>query len=1574
MGLRAIEWDFSPPRAIFVRRKHQTFYKMANLLNNRFVPAAPGTYVNERAGVVGIPQTARHDTFYTLVEVEGGVSTTVFPFNSPVAITSLADYRALCGGVIPTERIPNLCYRWVEVFFKNSGGGGDLRVVRVGTPNQITEIEILPSAKKSNESGIPTDLEAGDVVHVQMTLNGNRLVAGDGSTGYTSAGEYLGVPVTIPVDYIEGDAANNRLISSAIATAIAEAVESNPNLRSSVYVRDFGKSVDLDPLSDSETGYVVLSGSAFDSAISVVPMTSPVGSSFVFSTNAYEVTQANGQQSSILRVPQDYMQCVETALEGQLDQGFLFAPGAFVQFDAAGRAAVGNAMTAKVQDPSLRWQAIADAGPFLVTDVNKYRNFIPHKPAADLIENSQYLIDNAIYEWTGVNQTYPKLSYQEAIPGSSPKTALLQSTNPGIAPQEQVGLIDNPKYTLYSPTATSYGRLFADEGNYWPVDLKIQKVNLGAADGVANPFNALEGEVYVVAAPYDVESTGDYSNNVLFLAPNTSSASAVYNYVLSQGGSKFVTQLPPGAINIAASADIYSCEVSYTSSYYDLPVTINGQESNLIENVSDRAYGVNTQNLPATLQDPTQSYNIGLFARSFTNPSAAGDGNGGVYRGDPEGDFPNNAIFDCDEHGLSDGTKVYFTRPILTSAGRYLVNATTRKVQNPYYVRVVDADHFVLAASLTNFSAGSYLKLAVGDSVATATPVIAYSGIRAGDEDSLLSELDEVSRLALLRARKYGLDSSTVFNQVPVSSAPPTSDAKNRGLAIGINRSSSILGEGTVAPIGETPNAGYLPELELLDPPVAATALAKLYGNNGAITSITPSMVTRDGAGLATAINDKGDVVLAGSFVVGKQYEIKTVGTTSFTGIGAAANTVSTRFTATGVGSGTGDAYEILPLEPGAQGYWNVVGEALMFVPPVWIENNGTPATLTWQWNVNGTPIVALNNKVGVLSTALTGLSGQSATVTWTLDDGTNTVTGTTPATPVFVTSASVAAENYSIAGENQAAILNPSEGFYVGRVLAYGAASLTDLGTGTAITSKVTEVRNYAGSALYPLGSDAQAVALKGAASGHYQLPGSTNGTYASVRTTIVVNAKTLVNTVQTITPIGPLQAFAVTGWANPGVPALPSWDVAISGLDVAYFGAQNFLCIPPVSKTFETESYLVPNFPAFLGGAYNPITNQISGVVSGSYAQLSGLTNSSGLPTSQEALAPLNGVYLTVSATGNLPVAAGGATALSGEYVVVAENNGVYSWAVVKSAEDLASYAVPLWGANVKISYRNEQAPPSNLWRFDAVTSTEIIDTALRGTNNNGIPQAVLIERGVDSPNRLLEDSQRYFDAQGFIAFDGPHLERIGGDYLPLSCWRAGVLAKSMRERGMHFPGAGVRYPLVDAVRPQIEINSSHQNLMNPQGCNVARTLPGYPASTVFIWGARNRVNASDAEQGQYRFMNTRVILNAAYGTLRSAYDNQIFTVVEGFNVLSDKIVSIGNSALYPFYSDGMLFGDKPSDAFQVICDARINDFTNIEDGLVFVEVFVAPSPTLERLSVGLVRVAIGQMGQTLEASGLG
>jgi type IV pilus assembly protein PilY1 len=80
----------------------------------------------------------------------------------------------------------------------------------------------------------------------------------------------------------------------------------------------------------------------------------------------------------------------------------------------------------------------------------------------------------------------------------------------------------------------------------------------------------------------------------------------------------------------------------------------------------------------------------------------------------------------------------------------------------------------------------------------------------------------------------------------------------------------------------------------------ALSHVGQLYAHKfGTITNYTSTITVTCVA--CTSVN-------AGSFVVGTNYVIASVGTTSFTSIGASANTVGTIFTATGAGSGTGTA------------------------------------------------------------------------------------------------------------------------------------------------------------------------------------------------------------------------------------------------------------------------------------------------------------------------------------------------------------------------------------------------------------------------------------------------------------------------------------------------------------------------------------------------------------------------------------------------------------------------------------------------------------------------------------------
>jgi hypothetical protein len=96
----------------------------------------------------------------------------------------------------------------------------------------------------------------------------------------------------------------------------------------------------------------------------------------------------------------------------------------------------------------------------------------------------------------------------------------------------------------------------------------------------------------------------------------------------------------------------------------------------------------------------------------------------------------------------------------------------------------------------------------------------------------------------------------------------------------------------------------------------SAVGLQALYSNttgiNNSVVGVNSINANTTGSNNsvvgAYALDDLGQAQTAGSFIVGISYTILTVGTTNFTAIGAASNTVGVVFTATGVGSGTGTA------------------------------------------------------------------------------------------------------------------------------------------------------------------------------------------------------------------------------------------------------------------------------------------------------------------------------------------------------------------------------------------------------------------------------------------------------------------------------------------------------------------------------------------------------------------------------------------------------------------------------------------------------------------------------------------
>ena len=86
---------------------------------------------------------------------------------------------------------------------------------------------------------------------------------------------------------------------------------------------------------------------------------------------------------------------------------------------------------------------------------------------------------------------------------------------------------------------------------------------------------------------------------------------------------------------------------------------------------------------------------------------------------------------------------------------------------------------------------------------------------------------------------------------------------------------------------------------------LAATDIA-MTGSTGTLAIDSHPALTSSDTGYRIVIT--ATPVIAGSFIVGNTYSIASIGSTDFTLIGAASNTVGLSFTATGVGSGSGTA------------------------------------------------------------------------------------------------------------------------------------------------------------------------------------------------------------------------------------------------------------------------------------------------------------------------------------------------------------------------------------------------------------------------------------------------------------------------------------------------------------------------------------------------------------------------------------------------------------------------------------------------------------------------------------------
>ena len=587
---------------------------------------APGSFIYEGA-IASQTGRASFNTVYMMVDAPEESSILEFPYNRPIAISSLNEYENLLGTLPTAGGLSLTSYYAVKAFFQQAAVA-DLRVTRVGTPSVIREISFNPSANKDNGITAPSAMEKGDLVYVKLEINGIRL--GD----FTVNGSWLGVPVEIPVNYIQGDIDNNLAISRAMRDAVAAAIEGNADISAGTYIRELGQG---DPSCD-ECAYIYLTGRVFNAPIEIVESLTITGNQFILSSAGYTIQGITESTKSVY----DWVQAARTAFEDpKLSQGYLCAPAAFSYYNQADRVNLGQTMEEVASDSDHKWMAMIDCGPYFVNSIVDYKDYLEHEAADGFEENGQYLIENVIYKWTDANPlSFTSAKYDE-------KSAA-RSANPNLSDGDRRALRDSKVVYVQTPADTANDVLTLS--TEWPEKVlsgELAEVSLFYTDPTsptAPTYNDLStgasnanlvGSFYVIASDIDPS----LEENQIKLATSRTRALANEPVNLVTGGT------PQGGGML---------DIEYSTAAWEFNVRIKGEESNVIEVNNNMGASFNTKHFPGTLQKASEKYDFKAVVRQLTDPSAA-IGIGGAstnYFGSAQISTTANTIV-IGDHGLN---------------------------------------------------------------------------------------------------------------------------------------------------------------------------------------------------------------------------------------------------------------------------------------------------------------------------------------------------------------------------------------------------------------------------------------------------------------------------------------------------------------------------------------------------------------------------------------------------------------------------------------------------------------------------------------------------------------------------------------------------------------------------------------------------------------------------------------------------------------------------------------------------------------------------------------------------------
>ncbi len=224
------------------------------------------------------------------------------------------------------------------------------------------------------------------------------------------------------------------------------------------------------------------------------------------------------------------------------------------------------------------------------------------------------------------------------------------------------------------------------------------------------------------------------------------------------------------------------------------------------------------------------------------------------------------------------------------------------------------------------------------------------------------------------------------------------------------------------------------------------------------------------------------------------------------------------------------------------------------------------------------------------------------------------------------------------------------------------------------------------------------------------------------------------------------------------------------------------------------------------------------------------------------------------------------------------------------------------------------------------------------------------------IDTTPEAQAEGTLYTSAQGYLAYYFPYLRDLSDNLVPASAAVSAIAIRRYQVEGFNQPPSGTRFAVRGVKDVAVRVTQAQQATLNPLGINIIRNLYN---QGVVVWGARTR-----STDPFWRFVHTRIIVNVVALTLRTAFDSLVFSTVDGKGVLYTRIRGTAEQFLYGLWDGGALAGSTPTEGFAVVCDDSVNLPAELEQGIVRVQVYIAPVAVAERILIEVTRTSIGQV----------